>query len=36
LIEIADFDLTPCGGRMQIWDGEVGVIAVRSWERAKG
>jgi alanyl-tRNA synthetase len=36
LIEIDDFDLTPCGGTHARSTGEVGVIAVRSWERAKG
>jgi len=36
VIEIADFDLTPCGGTHAQSTGEVGVIAVRSWERAKG
>jgi alanyl-tRNA synthetase len=36
LIEIGDFDLTPCGGTHAKSTGEVGVIAVRSWERAKG
>lgn len=36
IIEIADFDLTPCGGTHAKSTGEVGVIAVRSWERAKG
>lgn len=36
LIEIADFDLTPCGGTHANATGEVGVIAVRSWARAKG
>jgi alanyl-tRNA synthetase len=36
LIEIADFDLTPCGGTHARRTGEVGMIAVRSWERAKG
>lgn len=36
LIEISDFDLTPCGGTHANGTGEVGVIAVRSWERAKG
>ncbi len=36
LIEIADFDLTPCGGTHAKSTGEVGVIAVKSWERAKG
>jgi alanyl-tRNA synthetase len=36
VIEIDDFDLTPCGGTHAGSTGEVGVIAVRSWERAKG
>lgn len=36
VIEIPDFDLTPCGGTHAGSTGEVGVIAVRSWERAKG
>lgn len=36
LIEIDDFDLTPCGGTHAKSSGEVGMIAVRSWERAKG
>ena len=36
LIQIEDFDLTPCGGTHASSTGEVGVIAVRSWERAKG
>jgi alanyl-tRNA synthetase len=36
LIEISDFDLTPCGGTHANATGEVGGIAVRSWERAKG
>lgn len=36
LIQIADFDLTPCGGTHAKSTGEVGVIVVRSWERAKG
>jgi alanyl-tRNA synthetase len=36
LIEIDSFDLTPCGGTHAKSTGEVGVIAVRSWERAKG
>jgi alanyl-tRNA synthetase len=36
VIEIADFDLTPCGGTHAKSTGEVGVISVRSWERAKG
>lgn len=36
LIEIEGFDLTPCGGTHGIRTGEVGMIAVRSWARAKG
>jgi alanyl-tRNA synthetase len=36
LIEIEGFDLTPCGGTHAYRTGEVGLIAVRSWERAKG
>jgi alanyl-tRNA synthetase len=35
LIEIEGFDLTPCGGTHAFQTGEVGMIAVRSWERAK-
>ena len=36
VIEIDGFDLTPCGGTHARATGEVGVIAVRGWERAKG
>ena len=36
LIEIEGFDLTPCGGTHARASGEVGIIAVRSFERAKG
>ena len=36
LIEIEGFDLTPCGGTHAYRTGEVGTIAMRSWERAKG
>ena len=36
LIEIEGFDLTPCGGTHAFRTGEVGMIAVRSCERAKG
>ena len=36
LIEIEGFDLTPCGGTHEYRNGEVGMIAVRTWERAKG
>lgn len=36
LIEIEGFDLTPCGGTHAYRTGEVGMIAMCSWERAKG
>jgi alanyl-tRNA synthetase len=36
LIEVDGFDLTPCGGTHAYRTGEVGLIAVRTWERAKG
>jgi len=36
LIEIESFDLTPCGGTHAFRTGEVGMIVVRTWERAKG
>jgi len=36
LIEIQGFDLTPCGGTHAYRTGEVGMIVVRTWERAKG
>jgi alanyl-tRNA synthetase len=36
LIEIDGFDLTPCGGTHASRTGEVGMIATRHWERAKG
>jgi alanyl-tRNA synthetase len=36
LIEIEGFDLTPCGGTHARRTGEVGLIAMRSFERAKG
>ena len=36
LIEIDGFDLTPCGGTHASRTGEVGMIAVRSWVRARG
>jgi alanyl-tRNA synthetase len=35
VIEIADYDLSPCGGTHAGRTGEVGLIAVRGWERAK-
>jgi alanyl-tRNA synthetase len=36
IIEIENFDLSPCGGTHAQRTGEVGMIAIRSWERAKG
>jgi alanyl-tRNA synthetase len=36
LIEVEGFDLTPCGGTHAHRTGEVGMIGVRHWERAKG
>jgi len=35
VVEIADFDWSPCGGTHARRTGEVGLIAVRRWERAK-
>lgn len=36
VIEIADYDWSPCGGTHAQRTGEVGLIAIKSWERAKG
>ncbi len=36
LIKIGAFDETPCGGTHVRRSGEVGVVAVRSWEKFKG
>ncbi|MBO0858256.1 MAG: hypothetical protein J2P21_07310 [Chloracidobacterium sp.] len=35
VIEIADYDWSPCGGTHAVRTGEVGLIAVYGWERAK-
>jgi alanyl-tRNA synthetase len=35
VIEIEDYDWSPCGGAHAKRTGEVGLIAVRGWERAK-
>jgi alanyl-tRNA synthetase len=35
VIEIADYDWSPCGGTHAVRTGEVGLIVVRGWERAK-
>ena len=34
IIEIENFDLSPCGGTHAARTGEVGILAVRAWERA--
>jgi alanyl-tRNA synthetase len=36
VIEIEGFDFSPCGGTHAARTGEVGVVAARHWERAKG
>lgn len=36
VIEIEGFDRNPCGGTHAKQTGEVGVVLIRSWERAKG
>jgi alanyl-tRNA synthetase len=36
VIEIEGFDFSPCGGTHARRTGEVGIIAARQWERAKG
>src|SRR5256714_2058283 len=36
IIEIEGFDFSPCGGTHARRTGEVGLIAARHWERAKG
>ena len=36
VVEIEGFDLSPCGGTHARRTGEVGLLAVRQWERAKG
>ncbi len=35
VVEISDYDWSPCGGTHAKRTGEVGLVAVRSWERAK-
>jgi alanyl-tRNA synthetase len=35
VVEIADFDWSPCGGTHAKQTGEVGLLAIRGWERAK-
>jgi alanyl-tRNA synthetase len=35
VIEIQDFDFSPCGGTHAECTGEIGLVAIRGWERAK-
>ena len=35
VVEISDFDYSPCGGTHAARTGEVGLIAIRGWERVK-
>ena len=35
IVEVADFDWSPCGGTHAQRTGEVGLIVIRGWERAK-
>lgn len=35
VVEIEDFDWSPCGGTHVKRTGEIGLIAIRAWERAK-
>jgi alanyl-tRNA synthetase len=35
IIEVAGFDFSPCGGTHAAQTGDIGLIAIRGWERAK-
>jgi len=36
IIEVSDFDFSPCGGTHVSKSGEIGLIKVKRWERVKG
>jgi alanyl-tRNA synthetase len=36
IIEVQDFDWSPCGGTHPSQTGEIGMIKIRRWERSKG
>ncbi len=36
VIEVDQFDYSPCGGTHPNYTGEVGIIKIRKWEKAKG
>ena len=36
VIEVQDFDWSPCGGTHPAYTGEIGSIKIRRWERSKG